>query len=402
MHTGVAQILARMTPVAALANMRRINTPINRDGKAPKPRQLHHTSWGVICPVETPEGASCGLVRNLAIMAHVRVGCGSYTIISMLMDMRSPVITPVHAMDVASTHDTSPILVNGVLIGTVSAGEAATFCDRVRGMRRAQTIPFDCSVSQLDGWIHVSSDPGCLLRPVIVSNRLRDFLTITKRATQDVCTYNRVWDTLVSAGVIEYVDKHEEGMLTIALSPSEIDTKLHTHCEVHPSLIMGLCALLIPCEGHRLVPPPCGKVVVHRPFRVVLHASRRVLPHSYRHPPPSLSSSSQQPQSSPPKHVSISNGKTGRRRHDDHIRASHGHGCQHPAQSTEASRQDELRGRSVPARDAVRVQRRRGDMLLHGHESGASRRLAHHHHVPRTTSSQLSPGVVHGRKTASS
>ena len=286
MHTGVAQILARMTPVAALANMRRINTPINRDGKAPKPRQLHHTSWGVICPVETPEGASCGLVRNLAIMAHVRVGCGSYTIISMLMDMRSPVITPVHAMDVASTHDTSPILVNGVLIGTVSAGEAATFCDRVRGMRRAQTIPFDCSVSQLDGWIHVSSDPGCLLRPVIVSNRLRDFLTITKRATQDVCTYNRVWDTLVSAGVIEYVDKHEEGMLTIALSPSEIDTKLHTHCEVHPSLIMGLCALLIPCEGHRLVPPPCGKVVVHRPFRVVLHASRRVLPHSYRHPPP--------------------------------------------------------------------------------------------------------------------
>lgn len=30
------------------------NTPINREGKSPKPRQLHYTSWGIVCPVETP------------------------------------------------------------------------------------------------------------------------------------------------------------------------------------------------------------------------------------------------------------------------------------------------------------------------------------------------------------
>ena len=60
-QTGVAQMMSRMTAVAALSNLRRINTPINREGKAPKPRQLHYTSWGIVFPVETPEGTSCAM-----------------------------------------------------------------------------------------------------------------------------------------------------------------------------------------------------------------------------------------------------------------------------------------------------------------------------------------------------
>jgi DNA-directed RNA polymerase II subunit RPB2 len=61
-QTGVVQTLSACNIVAAWANLRRLNTPINRDGKAPKPRQLHASSWRRVCPVETPEGASCGLV----------------------------------------------------------------------------------------------------------------------------------------------------------------------------------------------------------------------------------------------------------------------------------------------------------------------------------------------------
>jgi DNA-directed RNA polymerase II subunit RPB2 len=43
--------------------LRRINSPIGRDGKLAKPRQLHNTLWGMICPAETPEGAAVGLVK---------------------------------------------------------------------------------------------------------------------------------------------------------------------------------------------------------------------------------------------------------------------------------------------------------------------------------------------------
>ena len=46
-------------------------TPIDSSGKVIPPRKLHNSSWGYICPSETPEGASVGIVKNL-IYANVK------------------------------------------------------------------------------------------------------------------------------------------------------------------------------------------------------------------------------------------------------------------------------------------------------------------------------------------
>ena len=35
------------------------------------PRSLQPSQWGMLCPADTPEGESCGLVKNLALMTHV-------------------------------------------------------------------------------------------------------------------------------------------------------------------------------------------------------------------------------------------------------------------------------------------------------------------------------------------
>ena len=29
------------------------------------------SQWGMMCPADTPEGEACGLVKNLALLAHV-------------------------------------------------------------------------------------------------------------------------------------------------------------------------------------------------------------------------------------------------------------------------------------------------------------------------------------------
>lgn len=71
--TGVSQVLNRLTYASTLSHLRRMNTPIGREGKQPKPRQLHNTHWGMICPCETPEGQAVGLVKNLALMAYISV-----------------------------------------------------------------------------------------------------------------------------------------------------------------------------------------------------------------------------------------------------------------------------------------------------------------------------------------
>ena len=35
------------------------------------PRSLQPSQWGMMCPADTPEGEACGLVKNLALLAHV-------------------------------------------------------------------------------------------------------------------------------------------------------------------------------------------------------------------------------------------------------------------------------------------------------------------------------------------
>ncbi|ELA41015.1 DNA-directed RNA polymerase II subunit RPB2 [Vittaforma corneae ATCC 50505] len=83
-RAGVAQVLNRYNFLSTLSHLRRVNTPIEKEGKLAKPRQLHNTHWGLICPAETPEGHACGLVKNLSLMAYISVGKSSAPIIEIL------------------------------------------------------------------------------------------------------------------------------------------------------------------------------------------------------------------------------------------------------------------------------------------------------------------------------
>lgn len=55
--SALLQVLNRLTFASTLSHLRRVNSPIGRDGKLAKPRQLHNTLWGMVCPAETPEVA---------------------------------------------------------------------------------------------------------------------------------------------------------------------------------------------------------------------------------------------------------------------------------------------------------------------------------------------------------
>ena len=77
-------MLNRLTFASTLSHLRRLNTPLQKQGKLTKPRQLHNTHWGMICPAETPEGQACGLVKNLSLMAFVSVGSNAESLTEIL------------------------------------------------------------------------------------------------------------------------------------------------------------------------------------------------------------------------------------------------------------------------------------------------------------------------------
>jgi DNA-directed RNA polymerase II subunit RPB2 len=79
-------VLNRLTFASSLSHLRRLNTPLPKSGKLSKPRQLHNSHWGMVCPAETPEGQACGLVKNLSLMALVSVGSPTKILADVLED----------------------------------------------------------------------------------------------------------------------------------------------------------------------------------------------------------------------------------------------------------------------------------------------------------------------------
>ena len=111
---GVAQVLNRLTYISSLSHLRRINTPIDKSGKLIPPRKLHNTSWGFICPAETPEGGSVGVVKNLSYMAHITIPCNS----TALYDFIEPHVKALDEMDAPELRNGVKVFINGSWIET--------------------------------------------------------------------------------------------------------------------------------------------------------------------------------------------------------------------------------------------------------------------------------------------
>ncbi len=70
-QTGVSQMLDRTNFFSTNSHMRRLISPLSRSHPHFKARDLHGTQWGKVCIAETPEGPSCSLVKNFALMTEV-------------------------------------------------------------------------------------------------------------------------------------------------------------------------------------------------------------------------------------------------------------------------------------------------------------------------------------------
>lgn len=73
-RTGVSQRLERDSFLKTLSHMRNILSPLTSTQEHFKARELHPTHWGRIDPSQTPEGATIGLRKYLALMVQITTG----------------------------------------------------------------------------------------------------------------------------------------------------------------------------------------------------------------------------------------------------------------------------------------------------------------------------------------
>jgi DNA-directed RNA polymerase II subunit RPB2 len=251
-QNGTAQVMSRMSTFSTQSNLRRINTPISREGKCIRPRQLHATAYGIICPAESPEGTGCGLVKNLSLLTHIRTGALSTPIAEMILHNDFAKVTPILLASTLQRAASTLVIVNGIVIGFVYSDAAQGLVERLRCLRRSHTLPFDTSIV-LDSAVHISSDPGGMCRPLVIADRARDF----SKLVQQTAACHNCWETLLCEGVIEYIDKQEEATLRVATRFADLlDENGHeyTHVGLDPTLNLGIMASIIPFSSHNQSP----------------------------------------------------------------------------------------------------------------------------------------------------
>tara|TARA_Y100000389_G_scaffold200057_1_gene239718 strand:+ start:5 stop:1834 length:1830 start_codon:yes stop_codon:yes gene_type:complete len=274
---GISQLYNKMSFNSVNSHLRRINTPIEKCGKLIPPRKQHGTQWGYICPAETPEGQSVGVVKNISLSAIISISSSLLPIIKelqknkilMLNEIKDKENIPYNLLSCGSK-----IFLNGNWWGLTN--NISEIYKQLLNCRRQGLINIYTSIifNKFESELYIYTDAGRLLRPLYI---LEDgkFL-ITNEIVNKIKTKNLDWNSLLGISnyklklqdldnlgkidieynnnaCIEYLDPYETSMSLISMDEN-IQKNTFTHCEIHPFLILGAIASTIPFSDHNQSP----------------------------------------------------------------------------------------------------------------------------------------------------
>ncbi|MDR0912523.1 MAG: DNA-directed RNA polymerase subunit B [Methanobrevibacter sp.] len=247
-NAGVSQLLDRTSYMGTLSHLRRVVSSLGRDkgGRVDETRDLHPTQFGKICPNETPEGQNIGLVKNLALMCKISEGSDSQVIRDTIKSEFNFLI-PITEM----TPEDTKIYHNGELIGGINNG--LEFTNSLRRMRRVGQISHELNITFYDSTkeIYIFNDSGRARRPLIIVEDGKPLLE--ESHLNELENGTLIWEDLITKGVVEYLDADEEENAYISMNINNLNEQ-HTHLEIDPFTMLGVCAGIIPFSNHNASP----------------------------------------------------------------------------------------------------------------------------------------------------
>eukprot|EP00798_Chlamydomonas_sp_ICE-L_P012878 gene12878-biopygen12818 len=212
---GVAQVLNRLTFIATLSHLRRVNTAIEKTGKLVMPRKLHPTQWGMACPSETPEGTSVGLVKNLALLANVTIFVPPGIVLESLLSLGMLPFDSSSLPERLFEGGAAMVMLNGDIVGA-HATPNVLFC-ALKRMKRTGLLGMQTSVCWHNSRneIVLCTEGGRFCRPMLVVD------LDTQLLLPEVFDPCASWQDLIVCGAIEYLDVEESDGAMIALYPAK-------------------------------------------------------------------------------------------------------------------------------------------------------------------------------------
>jgi DNA-directed RNA polymerase II subunit RPB2 len=277
MKENMTDFLKNETLLAKYSQILRISPETSDKGKQTSIREVHPTQLGYICPIETPEGKQCGIVKSLAVGCYVSIGRDEGLIYNFIVSSN------LLYLDQSASYNTALIL-NGKFIGWCDGSRTQIV---LRDARRRESIYRDTLIyfeKPRTLWIYC--DGGRPTRPLLIVDQKTGRLVIEMKNM-----WNSSFPELLREGCVEYIDALEQEECVVAQSiwdpvfklietrnmgsmlaekyrnptaqrdPTLFDSfreiitdPKYTHCEMDPNAILSLVASIIPMPDRSQAP----------------------------------------------------------------------------------------------------------------------------------------------------
>jgi DNA-directed RNA polymerase II subunit RPB2 len=276
---GLVQDLNRLSWFSFISHLRKISLPLDPTSKVTGPHYLHGSQWGIIDPVDTPDGGNVGLHKHMSISTAISNAFMTGPLIKWLRAN-----TPLKLLQECNTNMlaiSTKMFVNGNWIGIIE--NPIENVNMLKLFRRNGVIPIYTSISfsYESNVVYIYTDSGRLTRPIYYRDtdgkisyahgRIKDIIESHRYTWQQVVsgfqdkrdptfslrnnilydsnelypgykTLEKLLDMFTeNKGIVDYIDTSEEESALIAMRPAQLkDNKYFTHAEIDPSLMFGV------------------------------------------------------------------------------------------------------------------------------------------------------------------
>ena len=232
-RVGISQELMRVSYLSVIHHLRKTDLQIDKSTSTAPPRRLTGSQFGIICPVDSPDGSDIGYKKSLTILARISTAFPAEEVKKIMRE--TGLIREVQDIH-PSTWDPkwTKIFVNSDLYG-VCLGNTEELHKVLLTARRSGVIGPAVSL----GWMRINNeykiytDAGRAIRPIYrEGTKSADIATATSWA--DIAKH------------IDYIDASEMDTLRISMSPFHPSLP----SEIHMSFNLSALANMVPYSDH--------------------------------------------------------------------------------------------------------------------------------------------------------